>query len=78
MKKMILAVALLLCFVLVAASCNPDNPAELKTNENGTPVTQAPTNGENNGDSNNMNNGGGIQMEECDDEEGFGELIPLG
>ena len=69
MKKMILAVALLLCFVLVAASCVGDNPAELKTNENGTPVTQAPNNGE--------NNGGGIQMGGEDPETGFGPLMPF-
>ena len=77
MRKMILAVVLLLCFVLVAASCTPnDNPAELKTNENGTPVTQDPNH---NGDANNNNNSiGGIQVEDKDQEEGFGELIPLG
>ncbi len=74
MKKMILAVALLLCFVMVAASCVGDNPAELKTNENGTPVTQAP----NNGDLADVNDGGGIHVEDKDDAEGFGELIPLG
>jgi len=78
MKKMILAVALLLCFMMVAASCVGDNPAELKTNENGTPVTQAPNNGENNGDLADVNDGGGIHVEDKDDAEGFGELIPLG
>ncbi len=74
MKKMILAVALLLCFTLLAASCNPDNPYELKTNENGDVVTNE--NGE--PETVKKNNGGGIQVEDKDDEEGYGELIPLG
>lgn len=73
MKKMILAVALLLCFTLLAASCNPDNPYELKTNENGDVVTNE--NGE--PETVKKNTGGGIQMEYKDDEEGFGELVPL-
>ena len=39
MKKLILAILLLLSFALVAVSCTPDNDLPLKTDENGNVVT---------------------------------------
>ena len=85
MKKMILAVLLLLCFALLVASCTPEKDLPVNTDENGNVVTNQPSgdnggdnggNGGNNGNGGNGGNGGGNQIV-VDDEEGWGELTPV-
>lgn len=72
MKKLIVALVLLLCFVLVAVSCTPDDPYELKTDENGNVVTNEK------GEPETIKKGGGLEVKDHDDEDDgrFGELIP--
>ena len=73
MKKIILAVLLLLCFALLVASCTPDNDLPLKTDENGNVVTNEKGDPVTESKENNDNNGGGNELV-SDDEEGFGDL----
>ena len=78
MKKVILAILLLACLALIAASCTPKNDLPLKTDENGNVVTNEKGDpikvDEDEGEN---NNGGGIQVGVEDDETGWGELIPV-
>ena len=79
MKKMILAVLLLLCFALLVASCTPEKDLPVNTDENGNVVTNQPSGdngGDNGGNNGNGGNGGGNQIV-VDDEEGWGDLTPV-
>ena len=69
MKKVILAILLLLCFALVAASCTPNKDLPLKTDENGNIVT----NEKGEPVTENEENNGGV-LEPGKDNEDFGEL----
>lgn len=77
MKKMILAILLLLCFALIAVSCTPNKDLPLKTDENGNVVTNEKGDPVTENKDKNENNGGGYEPGP-DDEEGFGdlELVP--
>ena len=72
MKKMLVVMALLLCFLLVAASCTPDDPYELKTDENGNVVT----NERGEPETVKKDEGGGLDLKDRVDEGDYGELIP--
>lgn len=76
MKKVILAILLLACLALVAASCTPKNDLPLKTDENGNVVTNEKGEPER-VDKNENNKGGGIEVGGVDTDDGWGELIPV-
>lgn len=77
MKKVILAILILLCFVLVAASCTPHNDLPLKTDENGNVVTNEKGEPEKVGKNEN-NNDGGIKNGVADTtNKDWNELVPV-
>ncbi len=77
MKKVILAILILLCFVLIAASCTPYNDLPLKTDENGNVVTNEKGEPET-VDKNENNNDGGIKNGVADTtNKNWNELVPV-